>query len=429
MNAQAEQRSGMAPMLKRYWVAIAAMTGLSAIYTAVMTWLLKSPHPFGLMLAWGDAWWWDFLVFHDRFMRFRSTDFWTWRDIEFSYPPALGVVYGVLYKLPHPVRSYLLLCVLALAAWVWWLARTLQARAISRGAAWGFALTVIATCLPVWMVLNLANLEGLVATSIALAMLAVLRERWWLASSLIALAGSMKIFPIVLLGLLLSKKKYKEAAWGVVFAVLVSFASLVILGPTIGEAIRGTQAGMTILYEHMVLSVTPVLIETNHSLFTVVKVAGLAADMRLNPSAWIAATSGREHMILEVSYRVYLCAVVLFGGIAYFVRVRTLPLLNQMIALTVYAVLLPPISIDYTLTELLLPFGLLCLYAAETWSDGLRVPGLGVCLVCFAFLFTPGTYFTFGYPYASTVRTIALVVLLVAVMRHRFEDRGGLRCA
>jgi hypothetical protein len=134
-------------------------------------------------------------------------------------------------------------------------------------------------------------------------------------------------------------------------------------------------------------------------------------------------------MILEVSYRVYLCAVVLFGGIAYFVRVRTLPLLNQMIALTVYAVLLPPISIDYTLTELLLPFGLLCLYAAETWSDGLRVPGLGVCLVCFAFLFTPGTYFTFGYPYASTVRTIALVVLLVAVMRHRFEDRGGLRCA
>jgi len=427
MNGAANLRSGMAPMLKRYWVWTSAMTAVSAVYTAAMTAIFRSPHPYGLMLAWGNTWWWDFLVFHDRFMHFRQPDFWTLPDIAFSYPPALGVVYGMLYQLPHALRIYLSLCVLALAAWVWRLARELQAKTVSAAAAWGFALTVIATALPVWMLLNLANMEGLVALLMGVAMLAVVRDRWWLAASLIALAAAMKIFPIVLLGLLLAKKRYKEMAWALLLTALVSVASLAILGPTIPEAARNIQAGMMVLYEHMVLSVEATLIETNHSLFTVVKIAALATDRAIHPAAWTAPHAAHEHAILEAAYRVYLVVLVAAGTLTYFWRIRVTPLLNQMIALTVYAVLLPPVSIDYTLLELLVPFGLLCLYAAEAWRREAAVRGLGFCFGCFALIFTAGTYFTVGYPYASTVRMMALIVLLVTVMRCRFEpwDRAA----
>jgi hypothetical protein len=81
---------------------------------------------------------------------------------------------------------------------------------------------------------------------------------------------------------------------------------------------------------------------------------------------------------------------------------------------------LPPLSADYTLLHLLFPFALLCLYAADMWRAGVNVPGLTMCLLCFAPIFSFQTYITWRYRYSCELRTLALVALLVIVMRFRF---------
>jgi len=51
------------------------------------------------------------------------------------------------------------------------------------------------------------------------------------------------------------------------------------------------------------------------------------------------------------------------------------------------------------------------------------VAGLASCFVCSAFIFPVGTYFKFQYQMSSQVRTIALMALLAAVLRHPFRWR------
>ena len=105
---------------------------------------------------------------------------------------------------------------------------------------------------------------------------------------------------------------------------------------------------------------------------------------------------------------------------AYFFWIRRLPMLNQVLALTVCALVLPPLSADYTLIHLLFPFSLLCLYAIFCQRNRMDAPGLKTCFLCFAPIFSFQTYLTWRYRYSCEFRTIALVVLLVVVLRHRF---------
>ena len=92
-------------------------------------------------------------------------------------------------------------------------------------------------------------------------------------------------------------------------------------------------------------------------------------------------------------------------------RIRKLPLLNQILALSVCAVLLPPVSFDYTLVHLLVPVGLLCLYTAPMpWR---AVAGLRLCLVCFALIFNVDAFVSLHWRLAGEFRAVVLVVLLV----------------
>jgi hypothetical protein len=95
-------------------------------------------------------------------------------------------------------------------------------------------------------------------------------------------------------------------------------------------------------------------------------------------------------------------------------------MLNQLLALTICALVLPPLSADYTLIHLLFPFALLCLYATAQWHRRVDTPGLRACLFCFAPIFSFQTYITWRYRYSCEFRTLALVALLILVMRHRF---------
>jgi len=121
---------------------------------------------------------------------------------------------------------------------------------------------------------------------------------------------------------------------------------------------------------------------------------------------------------------VYVPVVALLSVALYVMRIRHMPMLNQVIALTVCAVLLPPYSLDYTLVQLLVPVGLLCVFAVAQRRQGRQPPGLDICFTCFTLIFTTGAYFQWKYRFAAQVRTLAMLMLLAVVLHHRYSDAG-----
>jgi hypothetical protein len=251
-----------------------------------------------------------------------------------------------------------------------------------------------------------ANIEGIAVLLTAAGILAVVRRKWWLAAVFISLAGAMKIFPLILLGLLLPKRRYREFAFGFVVVALATLASLAWLGPNPLEAQRHISEGLA--WFQQAYAAHPALIASapDHSLFPIVKLPVIVL-FRTHPTHPV-------QFFLKV-YMVFagVAGVALWAGV-----IRKQPMLNQILALAICAVLLPPVSYDYTLAHLFVPFGLLCLYACDLWRSGQEPPSsLRGCFILFAFIFTDMMYMTFKLQLAGQFRAIALLLLLIAVLR------------
>jgi hypothetical protein len=420
--------------MRQFWICTAAMTLLSAIYTFSATYIFKLPYPYGLPLFFSDDRWFDFTIYHDRFMHFRTASFWDAYEYPFTYPAPLAVLYGVLYKIPHALPYYLLGYVEAVIVCAWLMMRALHARGLSRGVAFAFTGTAFLLSYPIRTLFESANTEGIVAMIAAAGAWTVLRDRCWLGATLIAIAGTMKIFPFVLLALLLSKRRYREFAWGLVVAVAVNLVSLAIVGPSIAEAQRHVDAGIRYVKYTFIFTTRPAAVTFNHSLFTLFKFGIVWLNRRMHPMSGHSATdfivrATRERMLLETTFNVYVATAAAFGIVLYFGWMRRMPLLNQLLALSACALMLPPLSADYTLLHLLFPFGLLCVYAVDRWRNAVQVPGLTACFVCFAPIFSFQTYITWRYRFSCEFRGLGLLVLLIVAMRYRFPwaelDRTG----
>jgi len=402
--------------LQRFAYSIAAMGLLSLVYTIVMTHVSRTPHPYGVTLFWGDFVGSDFTTFAERSHHFGTPSYWDEFNYPFTYPAPLGVVFALLFRLPNPLAIYLALCVAGLISWAVWLARGLASSGVRSTHAAAFVVVILAASWPVVALLNTANIEGLLALFLAAGVYAVLCDRFWLGATLIGLAASMKLFPFILLALLLSRRRRMEFAWGLAVAALATLASLAALGPTILGAQRHIADGLRFVNEAFILSTQRDALNYSHSLFSVLKFAIVLVATLLGSQA--------NHALLATSLRLYMVASAIAGITLYFAVIRKLPILNQVLALTICAVLLPPLSADYTLLELLLPFGLLCLYAVET-----QRADLAPCFGCFAVLFAWETFLTLHYAFDRPVRTVALTVLLILVLRTPFPwlrlDRAG----
>ncbi len=409
-------RSGIPPVLKRFCVWFAAMTLLSELYSAGMSVFFHERPPYGGTFSWQDAGQ-DLVIFRPRFLGFHTPQFWDAGGYPFTYPAPLGVAYWLLYKLPHAVEVYLALSIAVLLAWAWYFSRKLATPGVSRMSIFALLLLFLAASWPVRFLLQTGNTETLVALALGAGVLAALNGRWWLGAALIGVAGSMKLYPLALLGLVLAQRRYREFAWGLAVAAFATLASLAFLGPSIFEAHRHIITGLAFLSERYVLAPLPDGLQFSHSLFNLVKL-GVFLVAKLQS---VSAAETAERMASALNVYVPFAAI---AAVLVYVRIHRMPVLNQAIALTVCAVLLPPFSLDYTLVELLVPFGLLCAFAVAGWRQGRQPPGVAICLLCFAFIFTTGAYFEVRYRFAAQVRTLALMVLLAAVMRYRFVPQG-----
>ena len=413
------------PVLRRFWLWTLATTAGSAVYSVAMTFVFHAGYPYALPPFTGEDYFFDFTVYHERSLHFRTPAFWDAFGYPFTYPAPLGLVYGLLYKVPHVLRYYLLFYVLLCLGGAWLLARALTRRGVSQTAAVLFTATVLLCSYPLLALFRAGNTEGLVALLAGAGIYAVLRDRCWLGATLIAVAGTMKIFPFILLALLLSKRRYREFVWGLVVAGVVSVSSLAVLGPSITIAQRHIEDGIVYVRQAFILSLSTQVMEVSHSLFTPLKivVALLYRHWHRVPTThaeWLARSAG-EQGVLGTVFTVYLVCAAVLGIALYFGWIRRLPMLNQLLALTALAVLLPPLSVDYALVHLLFPFALLCLYATDRWRSGLRTPGLVACFASVALIFSYQTYLVWRFYFASCVRTLGLVMLVAVAMRFPFR--------
>lgn len=395
---------GLPHVLVRFAWGLAALAAASFLYTLTMTYLLHSPHPYGVTLFWDGFVGSDFSVFGERSQHFGTPGYWDEFQYPFTYPAPVAMVFAILFHLPYPLKAYWLICVLGLLEWASWLARGLTLCGVAGKQAAVFVVLVVVASWPVVLLLNTANIEGLLAIVLAVGVYAVLRDRFWLGATLIGLATAMKLYPFILLALLISRRRYREFAWGIAVAATTTLASLAAVGPSILGAQRHIADGLRFINEAFILSTQPDALNYSHSLFSVLKFA-LALGAR---TLGTHVSDG----LLNDALRIYMVASAVAGIALYFSVIRKLPMLNQLLALMVCAVLLPPLSADYTLVELLLPFGLLCLFAVESQRSD-----LSAIFGCFVVLFGWETFLTLHYAFDRPARCVALVVLLILVLR------------
>jgi hypothetical protein len=412
------------------WTAI-VLTVCSVSYTYFMSFLVGWKYPYGLPFFQGSPAFWDLLVFQSRFAEFHTERFWGVPAYPFTYPAPLALVFGALYALPgNPVWWFLGLGVCVILLFADRFSAILVRKGLSPRAATGLVLILIGTNWGIGYLMNRTNIEGVVVILVSSGIICFVKKQFEAAAVLFGIAGAMKIFPFVYMALLLSKRRYKDMVLGIAVSVVATVASLKSVGPSTRAAWIHISDGLTYFKTHWAAALMPSEIGYDHSLFTLVK-WGFAGAVRLglihSVDRNIPLIQLRNWGHFQLGLTVYTAITALCGIILYFYRIRHLPLLNQILVLAVCSVLLPPVSFDYTLVHLVLPFALLCIYATEAAVRKERVKGLTAVCALFAMVFCMNAFFTYQIRFAGQVRAVAMLLLLILMLRHPFnhvEDSG-----
>jgi hypothetical protein len=335
-------------------------------------------------------------------------------DDRFAYPAPAAVLFNGLYHM-GPCQLFIWLgCILggALAA-----AALFYRELVRNGvAATQSALFVACLTLTSWPLLFLyerANIEIVIWLLAALGVWALLRRHPLLAAMLFGVAASIKLYPIVLLALLLSRKHAHAFLAGVATFLLAMLGSFYYVGPTIAIAWHGTVNGISGFVSNYAATAHSEL-ATDHSFLACIK------QFASNPPF--------HHTDFSACSRCYVVIALSGAALLFLLRVRRLPLLNQILFVMICMVALPPVSYDYTLVHLYVPFALFvlaCIRSAQA-RDGLPdadTPGFKRALLCFGLLFTPQFFLLHRtLNLNGALKSMALAGLLLLLSRHPIHD-------
>jgi hypothetical protein len=144
----------------------------------------------------------------------------------------------------------------------------------------------------------------------------------------------------------------------------------------------------------------------NHTVFDLAKFVAIFAHVPLEK--------------LTVPY--YACGALVMG-MAFFGKLWKMPVANQLLAVTAFMVMLPPISYFYTLVHLYAPLLVLVFVAIRADKAGVQVWGLKLTLLLFVPLLASFMLFTFPhlYLFGGLVQALVLVALFLCALRYPFE--------
>jgi len=393
-----------------------ALTGLCLVTELFCHFVLHLHHPYDWPFPPHENRFSDFLVYDERLRLFHSPDFFTKRVVPpFSYPPAAATVLSLFYLSSRPLVCFLatmFLCILGAAVLF---GRVLLKHGLSIGSA---AATVLLFAISYPLVLDVqqGNCEWILWLVLMVGLCAFLADRPALAAVFLGLGAAIKLYPIILLALFIPRRQYRWLAAGLVTFLVSSLGSMWLESGSIALSWAGTIRGLTGLDKGFILHPMDFW---DHSLFEFFK----GAQALGHPEFLSQAAS------LKLQ-RFYLLVMAAIGIVLFLTRIRKMPVINQILALVTASVLLPPISMDYTLIHLFLPCGLLILGELRNAKSGVvsNPTGVRAALLTFACLFAPMTELTlYGHTLSNTVRTIALIALFVISLRYPLEATESLQ--
>ena len=314
-----------------------------------------------------------------------------------AYPPLAAVLLALLYRTGHPVLVFLTLSVLWLGTGIAVVSRKLVASGVSQSAAFLFPLTLVAVSFPIAGLLQRGNIELFAWILSATGCWSYQRSRNNEAALAWGLAAALKLYPILFLTLLLSRREYRAVLLGLSSLAVTSMAAMFFLGPTLSTAWEGSLHDVLSYQTMRVSQWTPHDLSTNHSFFILLKAA--------------AVLEGRTADTFTEPY--VLCGPLLFA-ILYVTRLRRLPEPNQILTVSVFVVASPPTSYFYTLIELYPALIVLALLAIRVHRNGASVAGLSTAIQFFVPLFASFTLFTFRRIglFAGPIQALFLLTLL-----------------
>jgi hypothetical protein len=322
-----------------------------------------------------------------------------------TYPPLGAVLYAAVYGTGHPIMFYLVTAALWLATGVWGVRRELMAQGIGGTTATLFPLTVALVSFPIAGLLQRGNIELFMWVIAATGTWLFLRGREDGAAALWGLAAAVKLYPVVLLVLLLPRRKWRAFAVGVATFVGAAVASLKWLGPTMGVALRGSLRNVFAYQGARVSEWQLHELMANHTVFNLVKFGAMVTHMPL----------------ARLTLPYYACGALVMGW-AFFGRLWRMPVANQLLAVTAFMVMLPPVSYFYTLVHLYAPLLVLVFVSIRAERAGVRVPGLKLTMLLFVPLL--GSFMLFTFPrvflFGGLIQGAMLVWLFGCAVRFPF---------
>jgi hypothetical protein len=392
-------------VLRMFWVGSLAAFGLMVLVGYVRYRMGDPPTNYNPL---GGARYQDLMEFPPVYRMLHTAEFYEGINTSrVTYPPLGMVLFAALYASGHPIGVYLLTAAAWLAACVWGVRRALIVEGINTPTATLFPLTVALVSFPIAGLLQRGNIELFVWVFAGLGTWLFVRGREDGAGVLWGLAAAVKLYPIVLLGLLLPRGKWRAFAVGVGTFVAVTVASLAWLGPTMGVAwhgavknvfrYQGMRVGEWSLHE----------LAANHSVFGLAKLMAMAVGLPL----------------AKLTLPYYVCGALLMVW-AYFAKLWRMPMANQLLALTAFMVALPPISYFYALVHLYAAWVVLVFVAVRAEKNGVRVKGLRMGMALLLPLFA--SFMVFTYPrvwlFGGLVQACLLVALWLCAVEFPFIE-------
>ncbi len=397
--------------LRAFCASIILLAVICAISECIGHFYMHRPEPYN----------WPFIKFYDnidvrcfiaRFHYFHQLRFFSREpalEPVFGYPAPGAVLYKFFYLAPHPIVFFFIVSLSLLSLFVATLYRAMRAEGISLRTASIFLATAIVFSYPLWFEFLLGNLEIMAFLMIAAGVLAFLRGHSYMAAALFAIAGSIKIVPLIFLGLLVARKQYRQFLFAIVMVVGVTLTSLWLVYPNIAVSWRGINMGLNLFRDSYLLLFRSEEVGFDHSIFGAIKQFTLT----------FADSATTAHVLA-----IYTKVAALVGLLLFFLRIRKLAVINQILCLTLAELLLPPTSIDYTLLTLYVSWGLLLVVCLQAARQGRRIPGLLWVFLCFAVLMSPETeIIAAGQSYGGQMKCFILLVLMGLALYFPFRSQ------
>ncbi|WP_182275990.1 glycosyltransferase 87 family protein [Granulicella sp. 5B5] len=348
----------------------------------------------------GDLW-----HYHALFQYLHTSAFFTSQD-RFAYPAPLAVIYAWLYSFgerTHLVFNLLLASSAFLSAALFF--HLLRTHRVATRNACALTLTLLLTSYPWHTLYDRGNLELFVYIGLAAGVWAYLRNRPMLAAVLWGCTGALKLYPLVVLLVLLHRKTLWAFVVGACSGAATLLASCWYVGPTVVAAMMGSVHGVAGFLGHYAGSARRSELNQDHTILGAIKEV-LSLNMLHLGQNW-------PHLGMA-----YEATVLIVAPVIYLRWMRRLPLLNQLCLLLIALELLPPVSYDYTLIHSYLVVGIVTAAYLAAIQRGEVFPQAKTFFAAFAVLATSQTWIELrGMRVNGILKCAALLLICLLLLK------------